>query len=423
MKKEVHRHHITTDGAWCWFQDPRAVRYVDERDRTYVGWITRMGDIQIQQIDHETGETARSTLHAEFEADDHNAPSILIDPDGHLLVFYTAHGGPDIRYRRSVEPESVQRFHPERSVAPSTAHTYPNPYQLDGEDGRVYLFYRNARKNLALITSDDNCATWSDEEEIVETEGWNGIADGWVYFKIDSNAQDRIDIATTHYDYAQVSSPYRDIRHFAIKDGQFVEASGSPLDKPDGQSLRFTDCPVVYDASETAYFSWIWDCATIDNQPALAYAELRPDDEHRYRYARWTGTEWIDTEVTNGGHNIRPQRVGAYSGGIYLDREEPGTCLVSVGDHSSSRIERWYTPDNGLTWEVTELSDGHAQNIRPIVPRNRHRDLAALWMRGNYEFYARQEFDTSIVSGGRPRGDTDKSGEGGNHDEGNARAR
>lgn len=29
-------HELVADGAWCWFQDPRAVHYVGTRDRTYI---------------------------------------------------------------------------------------------------------------------------------------------------------------------------------------------------------------------------------------------------------------------------------------------------------------------------------------------------------------------------------------------------
>lgn len=393
--------HVTNDGAWCWFQDPRALRHVGAHDRTYVGWITRYGDVEIQIHDHDTGETARTTLHADFEEDDHDAPSILVDSDGRLVVFYTEHGGPDIRYRISDEPEDITSFGEEDVIAPSSEHTYPNPYRLTAEGNRIYLFYRNERRNLAFVTSDDECKTWTEERELIRTEGWSGVKDGWVYFKIDSNGMDRIDVAVSHYDWALAPSPYRDVRHVQITDGAVATASGEKLASLDDTPLSFKECPLIYDSSETSYFSWIWDCATFDDKPAVAYAELRPDDEHRYRYARWSGEEWIDTDVVDGGHNIRPERVGAYSGGVYLDHEEPGVCYVSVGDYDGSRLERWQTTDNGRSWGVTALTDDRVQNVRPVVPRNRHQDLPVLWMRGNYDYFADQEYDTGIVA---PRG-------------------
>jgi hypothetical protein len=375
------------------------VRHVGEHDRTYVGWITRYGDIQVQSHDHETGETERATLHARLEEDDHDAPSIHVRPDGRLVVFYTEHSGPEIRYRIGTDPESVAGFGEEHVIAPSTDHTYPNPQHL-GERGRTYLFYRNANRNLAYVASEDGCETWGEERELVSTTGWSGPEDAWVYFKIDGNGEDRIDVGLTHYEYARAPSPYRDVRFVAFDGETCRAADGERQGAVEEGPLPYRECPVVYDSSETGYFSWIWDCATYEAGPAVAYAELRGNDEHRYRRAWWRDGEWHDVEVTEGGHNIRPQRVGAYSGGIYLDHEDPGVCYVSTGDNDGSRIQRWSTSDAGRTWEVVDLTDDREQNVRPVVPRNRHDDLAVVWMRGRYDYYADREYDTALVSAG-----------------------
>jgi hypothetical protein len=42
---------LVADGAWCWFQDPRAVHYVGVHDRTYIGYVTSKGDIDIAAQD------------------------------------------------------------------------------------------------------------------------------------------------------------------------------------------------------------------------------------------------------------------------------------------------------------------------------------------------------------------------------------
>lgn len=34
---------FTADGAWCWFQDPRAVYVKGEHERTYAQWMTEDG--------------------------------------------------------------------------------------------------------------------------------------------------------------------------------------------------------------------------------------------------------------------------------------------------------------------------------------------------------------------------------------------
>jgi hypothetical protein len=386
---------VSGDGAWCWFQDPRAVRHVGEHDRTYVGWISKTGDVQVASVDHATGETERATLHAGYEMDDHDAPSLYVDREDRLVVFYTEHGGPDIRYRRSEEPESVTDFGDEQVIAPSTGHTYPNPVRLADRD-RLFLFYRNEPRDLAFVTSEDDGRTWSEERELVVTDTWRGW--GWVYFKISTDGDGRVDVAMSHCTAATVSI-HRDVRH-AWFDGEGVHAAGGEtLAEGEDLPLRLKDAPVIYDSHENWYDAWVWDCETFGDQPAIVYADFRDVDDHRYRYARWTGEEWTDTEITPAGSHITDgNRERYYSGGIALDANEPGVCYASVGDHDGSRLQRWETADGGASWRYTDLTDEFVQNVRPVVPRDRHPDLPVLWMQGSYTHFADRAYDTRIVA-------------------------
>ena len=49
---------LTSDGAWCWFGDPRAVRFQGGHDRIYAGWVDSEGSIVVSSLDLETGERA-----------------------------------------------------------------------------------------------------------------------------------------------------------------------------------------------------------------------------------------------------------------------------------------------------------------------------------------------------------------------------
>jgi hypothetical protein len=382
---------IAGDGGGCWFQDPRAVRHVGDRDRTYVGWITRSGDVQVGALDHRTNEVERGTLHADLEPDDHDAPTLFVDDDGHLLVFYSGHWGPDVLYRRSENPESLDGFGAEQAIAPSTGHTYPSPYAL-GED--LYLFYRDGNRRLSHVVSTDGGETWSDERPLVETGAWRG--GGTVYFKIDSNGSDRIDIAVSHADSRTIPS-YRDVRHVQFDGGDLRSPTGETVSPRDDLPARLDELPVVYDSNDRNWDTWVWDCATFGDRPAVAFVEFRDIDDHRYRYARWTGSEWVDSEITSGGSYItRGNRSKIYSGGVSLDGEEPGVCYVSVGDHGGSKLQRWETDDAGETWSFADLTDEALQNVRPVVPRGRHEDRPVLWMQGSYTGF-QGDYDTRIV--------------------------
>ena len=83
-------------GSWCWFGDPRAVSV---QGQTFVGWIDWQGAIHIAAFDPSFGVVKDQTVGYEYH-DDHSSPSILVEPDKRLTVFWsgpqrTSHALPD----------------------------------------------------------------------------------------------------------------------------------------------------------------------------------------------------------------------------------------------------------------------------------------------------------------------------------------
>ncbi|MCB0670039.1 MAG: hypothetical protein KDC80_29635, partial [Saprospiraceae bacterium] len=46
---------LRSDGAWCWFSDPRAIYYKGEKEQIYFGYINSVGDVLLGVKDIETG--------------------------------------------------------------------------------------------------------------------------------------------------------------------------------------------------------------------------------------------------------------------------------------------------------------------------------------------------------------------------------
>lgn len=47
-------YEVTSEGAWCWFADPRALHYENEKgtiNKTYIGYIDIHGNIKAMQYD------------------------------------------------------------------------------------------------------------------------------------------------------------------------------------------------------------------------------------------------------------------------------------------------------------------------------------------------------------------------------------
>jgi hypothetical protein len=132
---------LVADGAWCWFQDPRAVHYVGAHDRTYIGYVNSVGDVDVVSQEAGTAALAHTTLHAGLQADDHAAPGIVVLPDRRIAVFYARHAQGSMMFRISLVAENITAFGPETTVPSNVpgryAATYANPIYLSAEH-RLY---------------------------------------------------------------------------------------------------------------------------------------------------------------------------------------------------------------------------------------------------------------------------------------------
>ena len=107
---------FSNDGAWCWFQDPRAVYIEGMYKRTYAGWMTRQGQLQIGSFDHKSGKTEIITLKEKWGADDHNTCSFIVLPDKRLMVFYAQHNKIGLFCRTTTSPEDINSWDDEVTV-------------------------------------------------------------------------------------------------------------------------------------------------------------------------------------------------------------------------------------------------------------------------------------------------------------------
>ena len=130
---------LTNDGAWCWFQDPRAVYINGEHERTYAQWVTKDGELQIGAFDHLTGNTEIFTLKNSWDSDDHNVGAFIILPDNRLMVFYARHNKQGIYCRTARRPEDITSWNDEITISNANRITYAHPVYLSQEK-RFYVF-------------------------------------------------------------------------------------------------------------------------------------------------------------------------------------------------------------------------------------------------------------------------------------------
>jgi len=167
----IRPREVAPSGAWSWFGDPRAVYHAGAHRRTYVGWVTGAGDVQVASYDHDTNERVVATLRQRFQIDDHAHPSLMVRPDGRLLAMWSAHGGSQMYYRISTDPEDVRSWGPEQVLGTNTpgpwGYTYPNPVRLSAEGERVWLFWRGGNFNPSFSTSQDSGESWAPARTLI----------------------------------------------------------------------------------------------------------------------------------------------------------------------------------------------------------------------------------------------------------------
>lgn len=396
---------LTDDGAWCWFSDPRSVYYSGDHERTYTGYTTSTGDIVVSAYDHQSNESDKKRIYEALEIDDHTNPSILLLPDGRLMVFFTKHGG-TIYYTTSTLPERISTFAPVDSLELGDRLCYTNPVLLSEENNRIYLFYRGGYDwKPTFITSDDLGRSWSAPKTIVSKENTHTF--NRPYTKVVSDGKSTIHFAFT--DGHPREENYNSIYYLCYKGGSFYDAGGNTLGDTNNLPINQDLIPKAYDGVKNNRRAWIWDIALNERQyPVIAYTTLPEETMHFYNYGVWSGSEWLNTELCRAGSAFprfnRPKEMRDpephYSGGIAIDHIDPNTVYLSIPKADNFEIEEWKTQDGGKSFTNHPVTKNSLQdNVRPVVVRNAPKSVSPrlYWMHiDHYAHYT--DFQSSIKS-------------------------
>ena len=196
---------INDNGAWCWFQDERAL--VDQETQTLVvgsiaaaegqGGEGRAGNVELTIVDLVSHSAQVVVLHEALEADDHDVPALWRRSDGRWLAAYTKHKTDDLLRWRVSEPNDPTTWGVERTFdwAPYTGGrgvTYANLHELDG---KLYCFTRAVNDDPCALVSDDEGDSWAYAGKIF-TRPKLGYVNGYTRY---AATADRIDLVTTDH--------------------------------------------------------------------------------------------------------------------------------------------------------------------------------------------------------------------------------
>lgn len=396
---------ITDDGAWCWFSDPRAI-YVG--NQIVGGYVDKEGSIWSFSYDVNTREKKYFKLYDKLDYDDHANPSFMKLLDNRIISFFSAHGGTTnspIYYRMTKRPGDISEWTELQEVSPKipgrTGFCYTNAAQLSDEGGKIYLFFRGPNFKPCFISTND-FKTWSEPATLVLDDPGDNVRP---YMKVANNGKDKIFFAFT--DDHPRNTPKNSIYFAIYRNGKYYRADGTKIAKEAGEALTPSRCDKVYDAGKTWEKAWIWDVAFDKNEnPVIVYARFsKMYPAHSYWYARWDGKQWVNCKITNAGHwfqrqDYKKERMEYecdYSGGVYLDHENPNVVYTSRPQNDIFEIERWETNDGGKNWKTEAVTQGSDRdNVRPFVIRGyKPGQPSVLWMY-NYKYPGFRAYHSAI---------------------------
>ncbi|WP_159518148.1 BNR repeat-containing protein [Sunxiuqinia indica] len=414
-KQQTTPYVVAEEGAWCWFADPRAIHYENEAgtiNKTFIGYIDIHGNIKATQHDFISKQTQEVLIRSWFQPDDHNNPTFLILPDERVMVFYSRHTDePCFYYRVSNNPGDITDLGPELKIETKYNTTYPSPFILSDDPEHFYLCWRGIswHPTIAKLSIPDQ------EGQVELVDGPTQIVQSTAsrpYAKYVSNGKDKIYMAYTTGHPDPTMPNYLYLNYIDIDKMELKDINGKVLAKI-GDELHQVAATEAYQqkygqavVDQTQLRDWLWQVVLDENEhPGVAMVQISEDkSSHDYYYAKWTGSEWRKTFLSNGGGHFHqsPDIEKCYSGGMAIDDQNPNEIYCSVpvdGKHGEVYELIKYTIDESgaISHTDTLTNDSELNNVRPFIVSNRaDSPLKLTWMNGNYYDW--------IVSKKRPLG-------------------
>jgi hypothetical protein len=374
---------ITNNGIWTWYGEPKAVYYEGVHKRTYLGWISNTGTISVGFYDHETGDTLTHIIRTGFQTDDHAHPSIIMRPDGRLLVAFSAHDGSTMNVYIATNPEDISSFGSAITALSGGGFCYPNLMWLsaEGDSGRLYCFIRGVGTLPSYSYSDDWGKTWTPSRVYFQ----NNDNTPKPYCKYCSNGKDEVHMVIERGHRGASYPAY----YMKFTKGAFFNADGQKIGDTASLPIMNTLIDTMHNPASAGCNGSGWDIA-LDNagRPVVVYDQFNGANAHTYLYIRWTGTSWFKKALVNSGASMGGE--AGFAGGVTLDHENTNIVYMSRQVNGMHEIDKWTTSDGGTTWDSLAITRGSAKkNTRPCVPRGHIAggNIELIWNYGDYTTY------------------------------------
>ena len=401
------------NGAWCWFQDERAIIDTDAPGGPLLLVSTvsfggeHHGDTDLLWKNLRSGEAGHVTLHAQLEADDHDMAALLVRPDGRYLAMYSKHSADRLmRYRISERPGDPTAWGEEQTVDTGANACYANLHWADAERKVLYDFSRTRNIQPNLLVSRDMGETWSDGGKVFRSTRADRP-----YVKYASR-RGRIDFITTDGHPRIVDDG---IFHGYLEHGVLHRSDGTevgPLAREPESPYAAPDfTPLMSRAQRfggvAMHRAWTSDLhLDADGHPYAGFSARAEnlDLDHRFFYSRYDAQGWNTYEIAPAGPFLyEPEN--DYTGLVALHPHDPDTVFIStlIDPRDDAQLEhyelfRGHTSDRGAHFTWTPVTWNSAEdNLRPVVCIWPGDTTALLWLRGSLEDFSNWNSQVAVV--------------------------
>lgn len=342
----VYSGPMATYSVW---QRPMAV-FAAAANKTFFVYGNATNAPTVSFYDHDRRVFARPVVVGNNrDGDAHRNPTLHAAEDGHLYIFYGAHGHPT-RVVRSAAPYDISTWHKKPDL-PDAKTTYPQPWQL--KQGEIFVSYRQA-PGWRFTSSRDGGATWQPPTDLITFAGASvyavTIAEEGAYPRKLHIAWSRLGGGTPE----EQKTKHLWARRYNVYYARSADG-GATWQRSDGSrhTLPITEAAAekIHDCGERGV--WLKDiqldpqgnpCILFIDADVATYASA-------WKFARHAGGRWAVTDIATSDHMYDDGGLvvrGAEDFRIYA----PTTATQPQED--GGEIEEWRSTDGGRTWANTQ---------------------------------------------------------------------
>lgn len=370
--------------TYCAWHRPMAV-YSPEVDKTFFVFGNPENSPAISYYDHwQKTFAAPVVLGTNPDGDAHRNPTLLIDGNGIITVFFGAHFHPT-RVVRSKLAYDIAEW---KAAAPIGERTsYPQPWELT--PGEIFVSYRSSPPAWCCRKSTDGAKSWSPETKLINFAGTSiyavTIAETLPFPRKIHMAWSRMGGGTPEEIRTKALWARRYNVYYACSDD-----GGTTWKRSDGREYELPiderQAEKVFDSA--AHGVWLKDIQ-LDSQgmPCLLFVDGNVRTyQCMWKTALLSPDGWVVSDVAKSDHMYDAGALVLLSDG---DFRVWGPTAASQPYEDGGEIEEFQSTDHGGTWaKIKPLTAGsrYSHNQVKTVFNHQKGDFRALWSYGDSNY-------------------------------------